>query len=83
MNDEQYHELTGRIQGLTDLVLTLVLALDNVEVLRASDFGADLKKLAIMRDLSPELESGRDLLIHAAELLDDYSKHMAKSETAQ
>jgi hypothetical protein len=73
MKNEQYHDLLGRIQGLTDLFTTLVIALDHVGTLSAGDFAADLRELAIIRKVAPELmETAREQLNLVAELLEDF-----------
>jgi hypothetical protein len=56
MSDEQYHDLLGRIQGLSDIVVCLVTALDQAGAISMSDFAADMRRLAIIRDPPPELK---------------------------
>jgi hypothetical protein len=56
MNDEQYLDLMGRIQGVSDIVVCLVAALDHVGVISMQDFAADMRRLAIIRDPPPELK---------------------------
>lgn len=56
MNDEQYLDLMGHIQGVSDIVVCLVAALDHAEVISMQDFAADMRRLAIIREPPPELK---------------------------
>ncbi|TAL45706.1 MAG: hypothetical protein EPN89_11880 [Methylovulum sp.] len=81
MNNEQYHELNGKIQGLVDIVLTLVITLEHKQMIDANAFADTLEQLAFMRDLCPELESGRELIDHFVELLDDHAERNAQADS--
>jgi hypothetical protein len=84
MNDEQYHDLLGRIQSLTDIFAALVSVLDKAEVVDAESFAADLKRIALMRDLPPELlESAREHLNLAAEEIEGAVHAFRHSENEQ
>ncbi len=75
MSNEQYHELNGKIQGLIDIVLTLVITLDKKQIIDANDFTDALEQVSIKRDLPPELNSGLELIDHFVEMLDSYAEH--------
>jgi hypothetical protein len=83
MNDEQYNELFGSIQGLSDILLTLVVTLDKQRVINAEDFAADLSKLSVIRSLEPHLDSARYQLAFLADRIEDYKHQKVSSEIEQ
>jgi hypothetical protein len=83
MNDEQYLELSGSIQGLSDILLTLVATLDNQGIINAGDFADDLSKLSVIRSLEPHLDSARYQLASLADRIEDYKHQKVSSEIEQ
>jgi hypothetical protein len=83
MSDENFNELAGRIQGLSDLICGLISELDERGIIYSPEFACRMARLADNRSANGYQESARQTLRHLAKLIEDehdYREAKAQSQ---